>query len=114
MGKCARLLKRYKKRKLLRIHFLSFGAELLLTAGKHRLPPTLRSPPLPVYSLLRKQRFYPEKGTFLYFGCELLFLKLHAPNIFLFLVYFFHSKENAFFKKKIRYLTKTQLLSGPV
>lgn len=93
VGKYGRLFKRDKKIELLRIHFLSFWTELLLTAGEHRLPPTLRFPPLPVYSLLRKQRLYPEKGTFLYFGYELLFLKLHPPNIFLILIYFITHKK---------------------
>lgn len=82
MGNCGRLLKRdEKKGELLRHHFLSFRTELLLTAGERRLPPTLRFPPLPVCSLLSKQRLYTEKGTFLYFGYELLFLKLQPPNI---------------------------------
>ena len=82
-----------EERELLGLHFLSFCTELLLTAGEHRLPPTLRVPPLPACSLLSKQRLYTEKGTFLYFGCELLFLKLHPPNIFPILVYFFTRKK---------------------
>lgn len=70
-----------------------FCTELLLPAGGLWLPPTPSLPPLPVCSLLGKQRLYTEKGTFLYFGYELLFLKLHPPNIFAYLVYFFIRKK---------------------
>lgn len=77
-----------EKGELLSLSFLSFRAELLLTAGVYRLLPTPRLPPLPLCSLLSKQRRYTEKGTFLYFGCWAVIFKAspskHFPHPCLF------------------------------
>lgn len=105
-----------EKEELLSLSFLGFWAELSLTAGACRLPPTPRLPPLPLCSLLSEQRLYTEKGTFLYFGCELLFLKLHPPNIFPHPCLFFSLDRRCttFFKKGTVYQEKpTRGLHAP-
>lgn len=82
--------KGHKERRLVRAPLSPFLTWTFAHSRWRQAPSHTEISSLPACSLLSKQRLYTEKGTFLYFGYGLLFLKLHPPNIFPYPYLFFH------------------------